>query len=142
MGEKARSMGFKMEDPGLPGTFIFAFGIKSTSFERSTNMVDTTVPDADDPSLPINKTVRPGMKELSIEGDGLFQDHITYQTINAAYEGQNALVGKLLVPGLGEFTCAAGWHINKLSLSGDMEDDLAMSIGFEPAGQYVFTAEA
>lgn len=141
MGELARSLAFIMDDPDNAGEFLMICGIKTHSLEVSANMVDTTVPDCDDRSAPLQKTTRYGMKELSIEGDGLFQDHAAVKLAVGAFEAQIPLDGKCVVPGLGTYTCVAGWNIPKLSFGGDMEEDLSMSIGFMPAGKYVFTAE-
>lgn len=142
MGELARSLAFMMNDPDNVGEFLLIFGMKSHSFEVSVNMIDTTVPDAVDRSLPLQKTSRYGMKEMSIDGDGLFQNHAAIKLAVAAFEAQVPLDGKVVVPGLGTYTCADGWNVTKLSVSGDQEEDLSMSIGFVPAGKYVFTVEA
>ena len=141
MGELARSLAFMMNDPDNAGEFLMICGIKTHSFEVTANMIETTVPDCTDRSAPLHKTTRYGKKELSIEGEGLFQDHAAVKLAVAAFEAQTPLDGKIVVPGLGTYACAAGWNITKLSFGGDMEEDLSMTIGFMPAGKYVFTAE-
>lgn len=141
MGVLARTMAFMIEDPDNAGQFKGVCGFRSKTFERSAEMKDTTIPDCNNPGDPLNKSVRPGAKEYSFEGDGLFQSEKEYKLCNAAFEAQTAIEGKIVVPTLGTYTCAAGWHIPKLSLSGEMDDDLAMSIGFAPAGKVVFVEE-
>lgn len=138
--ENGREMAFKVGDPQNVGQSIISAGWVSTSFDLGTNMVETTMPDASDLSATPDETYVAGVKSHSFEGDGFMVSGADKTLFLAARQAGQPIAGVISVPGIGVFSNAVGWLIEKLTFTGGLEDPLKMSVSFKPAGKVTFVA--
>lgn len=120
---------------------VFVCGLRTRSFSMSSAQVDTTVPNCNDPSLPIVATARPGRQTLSFSGDGLFDtDEVGIAVADDARLQRTDVVYQVIVPGYGTFE--GPYFVADFEFSGDMEDPLAFSASWVPLdnSQLTFTA--
>jgi len=67
----ARELLLYMEDPGTPGTWLFACGINSRSLNGTLNNTETPLPDCDDPTkMPVRRVTANYFAE-EISGTGM-----------------------------------------------------------------------
>ena len=141
--QNARELVIKRGNADIPETFTFVCGLRTRSLTMSSAQIDTTVPNCDDPTLPIVATAKPGRQTITFTGDGLFDndavgklvaDDARLQAITVRYQ--------VIVPGYGQFE--GPFFIADFEWSGDMEDPLGFSATWVPldAGQLTFTAAA
>lgn len=138
----ARDLVIKRGDGASPEVFSFVCGIRTRTFSMSNASIDTTVPNCEDPSLPIVATARPGRQTITFSGDGLFDDNVTGKLVIDDVRNQAIDVNyQVIVPGVGQFE--GPFFISDFQLNGDMEDPLAFSATWTPldASQLTFTPE-
>jgi predicted secreted protein len=123
------------------GTITFVCGIRTRSFSMSNATIDNTVPDCDDPSLPIVATAKPGRQTIEFSGDGLFDNDAVSILVADDARLQREPPYTVIVPGYG--TWVGPFMVSNFVWSGDMEEQLAFSATWIPTNinLLVFTPE-
>lgn len=139
--QKGRLLLIKREstDPQAAGTFETVGGFRDRSLETSLNVVDTTVPDRDNPNAVPQRTNVAGIVDHSFSGSGLFDDHEIGKAVADDNRLGNAANYQIIVPGYG--TYEGPFIVSKFAWNGGMEGNLEFSADFVPAGALSFTAE-
>jgi predicted secreted protein len=121
------------------GSRVFVCGIRTRSFSIANADVDTTVPDCDDPSLPIVATSQPGRQTLEFTGDGLADNDAAGRIIFDDARLQRRVTYEVVIPGFGNYV--GTFAIYDWSFSGDMEEPLGFSATWRPtdAGNLTWT---
>lgn len=103
--------------------------------------IDTTVPNCEDPSLPIVATARPGRQTLTFNGDGLFDSNEAGNAVADDVRNQTETNYQVVVPGYGMFE--GPFFISDFNWNGGMEDPLKFSATWVPLdnSRLTFTAE-
>ncbi|MBL1422647.1 MAG: hypothetical protein COC24_019240 [Alphaproteobacteria bacterium] len=122
------------------GDWVNICGLDGREWAQSTETVDTTTADCDDPTLPLNKTVLPVMVEYSFSGDAIFKNAANFAILNDAIGNLQTIKMKLTMPEIGSWVCEAGWVITELKETGGIKDAITASMAFEPSGKVDFTA--
>jgi TP901-1 family phage major tail protein len=141
--QDAKELVIKRGDGASPEVFSFVCGIRTRTFSMSNASIDTTVPNCEDPSLPIVATARPGRQTITFSGDGLFDSNAAGKAIADDAREQNIETNyQVIVPGYGTFE--GPFFISDFQWNGDMEDPLAFSATWTPldASQLTFTPAA
>lgn len=135
---EAKLLVIKRGDGASPEVFSYVCGIKTRTFQMSNAQIDTTVPNCEDPSLPIVATARPGRQTLTFSGDGLFDNNAVGKLVIDDVRNQATDVNyQVIVPGVGTFE--GPFFISDFQLSGDMEDNLAFSATWVPLDNSLLT---
>ena len=136
--QNGRELVIKRGDGASPENFDFVCGIRTRSMPISNAQIDTTVPDCEDPSLPIVATAQPGRQTLSFTGDGLFDNAQIGKDVADDARLQRITNYQIVVPGYGTFE--GPFMVGDFEFSGEMEDPLAFSATWVPTIPPAFTA--
>lgn len=135
-----RTLLIKKSNGDSPETFAIVCGFKARSFSLSSNEVDTTVPDCDDPGAVVQKTSTPGIADRTFTGSGLFDNDAVGKAVADAARLGEVHNYQVIVPGYGYFQ--GPFIITDFQWSGDMEGNMEFSCTFKPSGALDFTAES
>lgn len=124
------------------GTREFVCGIRTRSWSIANDTVDSTIPNCEDPSLPIVATAEPGIQTLEFSGDGLFENDAVQKLVVDDARLQRLPVYEVIVPGYGSWVGPMG--VFEYSFNGDMNEKLGFSATWRPtdASLLVFTPAA
>jgi predicted secreted protein len=128
--------------PDGTGTRVFVCGLRTRSFTIANADIDSTVPNCDDPSLPIVATSAPGRQTLEFTGDGLADNDAVGLIIFDDARLQRRVIYEIIIPGYG--TYIGPMAIYDWEFSGDMEEPMAFSATWRPtdAGELIYTPAA
>jgi len=135
--QDAKELVIERGDGASPEVFNFVCGLRSKTFTMANASIDTTVPNCDDPSLPIVATARPGRQTLTFQGDGLFDNKDVALDVFDDARLQRESSYKITIPGVGSFQ--GPFFVSDYSNSGDMEDPLAFSATWVPLDASLLT---
>jgi TP901-1 family phage major tail protein len=121
-----------------PEVFTSMCGFRARSFSMSSNEVDTTVPDCDDPGGVVQKTSVPGISDRTFAGTGLFDNDDTGKAVADAARLATVSNYQVIVPGYGTFQ--GPYIITDFQWSGEMEGNMEFQATFKPSGALTFTA--
>ncbi|MTH96643.1 phage tail tube protein [Roseibium sp. RKSG952] len=113
-------------------------GMKTRNFTLSSEPVDTTTADKENPGGPVQKTSEYGTKSITFSGDGQFESSEIMTRVVSAQWNDEKISCRILVPGLGTFSGL--WIVPSLEVSGgEVSDNLSFSASWEAAGKITFT---
>lgn len=135
--QDAKELVIERGDGASPEVFSYVCGLRSKTFTMSNASIDTTVPNCEDPSLPIIATARPGRQTLTFQGDGLFDNATVGKAVFDDARNQTETNYRITIPGVGSF--AGPMFVSDYSNSGDMEDPLAFSATWVPLDASLLT---
>jgi predicted secreted protein len=123
------------------GTKVFVCGMRTRSWTIGNAEVDTTVPNCDDPSLPIVATSTFGRQTLEFSGDGLADNDAAQLMVHDDARLQRIVPYEVVIPGYGTYVGPMG--VYDFAFSADMEEPLGFSATWRPAdaSQLVYTPE-
>ena len=135
-----RTLLIKIGDGADPEAFTNLCGLKTRSFNMSSNEIDTTVPSCTNPGGPVQKTSRPGISNRTFSGSGNFISSATSKVFMDHVRASEAFNAQVVVPGDG--TYEGSWMVTDYTFSGDVETNMEFSGTFVAADVLEFTAEA
>ena len=125
--------------PDGTGTRVPVCGLRPRSFSISNADIDTTVPDCDDPSLPIVATSVPGRQTLEFTGSGIADNDAVGRIVFDDARLQRRVTYEVIIPGFG--TYVGPFAVYDFTFSGEMEEEMGFDGTWRPtdANQLVFT---
>jgi TP901-1 family phage major tail protein len=123
-----------------PEVFTNLCGLTTRSFGLSTNSVETTIPDCENPADPPQRTSEPGINNRTFSGSGAFVKSANTSAFFNYVVNSEVFNAKVIVPGLGTFT--GPFFVADFELTGETEGNMQFSATFEPTGKLAFVAEA
>jgi TP901-1 family phage major tail protein len=120
-------------------TFANLCGLNSKSLTINNSSIDVTTPDCTTPEGALWTATLAGLKNLSVSGDGFFEDSTAEARMNTvAMSADNAANMQVVVPDFG--TYAGAFSISSLEFGGETEGGVTYSISLESNGVVTFTA--
>tara|TARA_B110000977_G_C11003587_1_gene464854 strand:- start:817 stop:1245 length:429 start_codon:yes stop_codon:yes gene_type:complete len=114
-------------------------GLNSKSLTINNSSIDVTTPDCTTPEGALWTATLAGLKNLSLSGDGFFEDSTAEARMNTvAMSDDNSVNMEVVVPDFG--TYAGAFRISSLEFGGESEGGVTYSISLESNGAVTFTA--
>ncbi|WP_028753717.1 phage tail tube protein [Rhizobium leucaenae] len=135
-----RTLLIKIGDGADPETFSNLCGLKTRSFDMSTNEIDTTIPSCTNPGDVVQKTSRPGIASRTFTGSGAYVAGANASAFMTHVTNATAFNAQVVVPGLGTFS--GPFFVTSFNFSGDVEPNMDFSATFTAADVLTFVAEA
>jgi TP901-1 family phage major tail protein len=134
-----RALLVKIGDGEVAETFSNLCGLNSKSLTINNSSIDVTTPDCTTPEGALWTATLAGLKNLSLSGDGFFEDSTAEARMNTvAMSADNAVNMQVVVPDFG--TYAGAFRISSLEFGGETEGGVTYSISLESNGAVTFTA--
>ncbi len=134
-----RALLVKIGDGESSETFANLCGLNSKSLTINNSSIDVTTPDCTTPEGALWTATLAGLKNLSVSGDGFFEDSTAEARMNTvAMSADNAVNMQVVVPDFG--TYAGAFRISSLEFGGETEGGVTYSISLESNGVVTFTA--
>ena len=134
-----RALLVKIGDGEVSETFANLCGLNSKSLTINNSSIDVTTPDCTTPEGALWTATLAGLKNLSVSGDGFFEDSTAEARMNTvAMSADNAVNMQVVVPDFG--TYAGAFRISSLEFGGETEGGVTYSISLESNGVVTFTA--
>lgn len=134
-----RALLVKIGDGEASETFSNLCGLNSKSLTINNSSIDVTTPDCTTPEGALWTATLAGLKNLSVSGDGFFEDSTAEARMNTvAMSADNAVNMQVVVPDFG--TYAGAFRISSLEFGGETEGGVTYSISLESNGVVTFTA--
>jgi TP901-1 family phage major tail protein len=134
-----RALLVKIGDGEASETFANLCGLNSKSLTINNSSIDVTTPDCTTPEGALWTATLAGLKNLSVSGDGFFEDSTAEARMNTvAMSADNAVNMQVVVPDFG--TYAGAFRISSLEFGGETEGGVTYSISLESNGVVTFTA--
>lgn len=134
-----RALLVKIGDGATPTeAFSNLCGLNSKSITINNSMIDVTTPDCTTPEGALWTQSLNGVKNLSISGDGFFEDSAAELRMNTvAMQADPKCNFKLIVPAFG--TYEGSFYISSLEFGGETEGGVKYSISLQSTGTITFT---
>jgi TP901-1 family phage major tail protein len=134
-----RALLVKIGDGEASEAFSNLCGLNSKSLTINNSSIDVTTPDCTTPEGALWTATLAGLKNLSLSGDGFFEDSTAEARMNTvAMSADNAVNMQVVVPDFG--TYAGAFRISSLEFGGETEGGVTYSISLESNGAVTFTA--
>ena len=134
-----RALLVKIGDGEASETFANLCGLNSKSITINNSSIDVTTPDCTTPEGALWTQTLAGLKNVSVSGDGFFEDSVTEARMNTvAMSADNACNFQVIVPDFG--TYAGSFRISSLEFGGESEGGVTYSLSLESNGAVTFTA--
>jgi len=134
-----RALLVKIGDGEASEAFTNLCGLNSKSLTINNSSIDVTTPDCTTPEGALWTATLAGLKNLSVSGDGFFEDSTAEVRMNTvAMSADNAVNMQVVVPDFG--TYAGAFRISSLEFGGETEGGVTYSISLESNGVVTFTA--
>ncbi len=134
-----RALLVKIGDAATPEVFSNLCGLNSKSLTINNSSIDVTTPDCTTPEGALFTATLAGLKNVSVSGDGFFEDSTAEARMNTvAMAADNSVNMEIVVPDFG--TYAGGFRISSLEFGGETEGGVTYSISLESNGTVTFTA--
>ncbi|WP_413709379.1 phage major tail protein, TP901-1 family [Rhizobium sp. Rhizsp82] len=137
--KKGRTLLIQIGNGADPEVFAALCGLTTRSFNLSTNSVDTTIPDCNNPDATPQRTTEPGINSRTFSGSGAFVSSANTTAFMTHVIESTTFNAKVIVPGLGTFT--GTFFVTDFELSGETEGNMQFSATFEAASVLAFEAE-
>ena len=129
----------KIGDGEVSETFANLCGLNSKSITINNSSIDVTTPDCTTPEGALWTQTLAGLKNVSVSGDGYFEDSVTEARMNTvAMSADNACNFQIVIPDFG--TYAGSFRISSLEFGGESEGGVTYSLSLESNGAVTFTA--
>lgn len=137
--QTGRKMLIKISDGASTPVFMTLCGLNSKSLTLNNSSVDVTTPDCDDPNAALWTQTLPGVKNMSVTGDGYFEDSVAEARMNAvALSDETACEFEIHVPDFGVY--AGVFRIASADFGGETEGGVTYSLSLESNGAITFAA--
>lgn len=134
-----RALLVKIGDGDPSETFSNLCGLNSKSLTINNSSIDVTTPDCTTPEGALFTATLAGLKNVSISGNGFFEDSTTEARMNTvAMANDNQANFQVVVPDFG--TYAGAFRITSLEFGGETEGGVTYSLSLESTGAVTFTA--
>lgn len=134
-----RTLLVKIGDGETSETFANLCGLNSKSLTINNNAIDVTTPDCDTPGGVLWTETLSGVKNVSVSGDGFFEDSTAELRMNTvAMASDNAANFEITVPDFG--TYAGSFRIDSVEFGGESEGGVTYSLSLSSTGEVTFTA--
>jgi predicted secreted protein len=119
------------------GARVPVCGLIAQTFTIANAEVDTTVPDCDDPSLPVVATSIPGRQTLEFQGNGRADNDAAGKIIFDDARLQRRVTYEVIIPGFGSYV--GPFAIYDWAYSGEMENVMEFSATWRPTDASLLT---
>lgn len=134
-----RALLVKIGDGEVSEAFANLCGLNSKSLTINNTAIDVTTPDCTAPEGALWTETLAGLKNVSVSGDGFFEDSTTEARMNTVAMGaDNKANFQVVVPDFG--TYAGAFRITSLEFGGETEGGVTYSLSLESTGVITFTA--
>jgi TP901-1 family phage major tail protein len=134
-----RALLVKIGDGADPEVFSNLCGLNSKAMTINNSSIDVTTPDCSTPGGALWTETLNGLKNVSITGDGFFEDSASELRMNTvAMAADNVCNFTVTVPAFG--TYAGAFRIASLEFGGETEGGVTYSLSLESTGAVTFTA--
>ena len=134
-----RALLVKIGDGAGSEAFSNLCGLNSKTLTINNSSIDVTTPDCDSPEGALWTETLSGLKNVSVSGDGFFEDSTTEARMNTvAMAADNSCNFQIIVPNFG--TYAGNFRIASLEFGGETEGGVTYSLSLESNGAVTFTA--
>ncbi len=134
-----RALLVKIGDGEASEAFANLCGLNSKSLTINNTAIDVTTPDCTAPEGALWTETLAGLKNVSVTGDGFFEDSTTEARMNTVAMGaDNKANFQVVVPDFG--TYAGAFRITSLEFGGETEGGVTYSLSLESTGVITFTA--
>ena len=134
-----RALLVKIGDGASPEVFSNLCGLNSKAMTINNSSIDVTTPDCSTPGGALWTETLNGLKNVSITGDGFFEDSTSETRMNTvAMAADNSCNFTVTVPAFG--TYAGAFRIASLEFGGETEGGVTYSLSLESTGAVTFTA--
>ena len=134
-----RALLVKIGDGAGGEAFTNLCGLNSKSLTINNSSIDVTTPDCTSPEGALFTATLAGLKNVSLSGDGFFEDSVAEARMNTvAMAADNSVNMEIVVPDFG--TYAGAFRIASLEFGGETEGGVTYSISLESNGAVTFTA--
>lgn len=134
-----RALLVKIGDGEASEAFTNLCGLNSKSLTINNNAIDVTTPDCDSPEGLLWTETLAGLKNVSVTGDGFFEDSTAEARMNSvAMQNDNQANFEIVVPDFG--TYAGAFRLTSVEFGGETEGGVTYSISLESTGAVTFTA--
>jgi len=134
-----RALLVKIGDGEVSEAFSNLCGLNSKSLTINNSSIDVTTPDCTTPAGALWTETLNGLKNVSVSGDGYFEDSTAEARMNTVAMGaDNSCNFQIIVPDFG--TYAGAFRISSLEFGGETEGGVTYSISLESSGAVTFTA--
>lgn len=134
-----RALLVKIGDGAGGESFANLCGLNSKSLTINNSSIDVTTPDCTSPEGSLFTATLAGLKNVSISGNGFFEDSTTEARMNSvAMANDNQANFQVVVPDFG--TYAGAFRITSLEFGGETEGGVTYSLSLESTGAVTFTA--
>jgi TP901-1 family phage major tail protein len=134
-----RALLVKIGDGEASETFSNLCGLNSKSITINNSSIDVTTPDCTSPEGALWTQTLAGMKNVSVSGDGFFEDSTAEARANSvAMSADNVCNFQIVIPDFG--TYAGAFRISSLDFGGQTEGGATYAVALESTGAVTFTA--
>ena len=134
-----RALLVKIGDGEVSEAFANLCGLNSKSLTINNSAIDVTTPDCATPEGALWTETLAGLKNVSVSGDGFFEDSATEARMNSvAMNADSKANFQIVVPDFG--TYAGAFRITSLEFGGETEGGVTYSLSLESTGTVTFTA--
>lgn len=136
-----RALLVKIGDGEASEVFANLCGLNSKSLTINNNSIDVTTPNCTTPEGVLWTETLAGVKNLSLSGDGFFEDSAAELRANTvAMAADNKVNMQVVVPDFG--TYAGAFRIDSLEFGGETEGGVTYSLSLSSTGAVSFTPAA
>lgn len=143
--QKGRALLIKIGDGGGTEVFATLCGLTTKTMTVNNNTYDVTTANCTTPGGQLWREVQTGMRQVSVSGNGYFEDSATEELLRAAAMGtgqtdaDDAIANfQVIVPDFGTF--AGAFHIDSLEFGGEQENGVTYTLALSSNGVIAFTA--
>jgi TP901-1 family phage major tail protein len=134
-----RALLVKIGDGEASEAFSNLCGLNSKTLTINNTSIDVTTADCTTPEGALWTETLAGLKNVSVSGDGFFEDSTTEARMNTvAMQNDNKANFQIVVPDFG--TYAGSFRIASLEFGGETEGGVTYSLSLESTGAVTFTA--
>ncbi len=134
-----RALLIKIGDGESSEAFSNLCGLNSKTLTINNTSIDVTTPDCATPEGALWTETLAGLKNVSVSGDGFFEDSTTEARMNTVVmQNDNQANFEIVVPDFG--TYAGAFRIASVEFGGETEGGVTYSISLESTGTVTFTA--
>jgi TP901-1 family phage major tail protein len=134
-----RALLVKIGDGAGTEAFANLCGLNSKAITLNNSLIDVTTPDCTTPAGALWTESLNGVKNVTISGDGYFEDSVTELRMNTvAMSADPKCNFTVTVPAFG--TYAGSFYIESLEFGGETEGGVTYSLSLTSTGAVTFTA--
>ena len=134
-----RALLVKIGDGEASEVFSNLCGLNSKSLTINNSSIDVTTPDCTAPEGALWTETLAGLKNVSVSGDGFFEDSIAEARMNTVVmAADNVANFQVVVPDFG--TYAGAFRLTSVEYGGETEGGVTYSLSLESTGVVTFTA--